>query len=214
VNTPCRIQRQRIRGWTAPLDTHGRKPVYVGRPTRFGSPFTITRDGSHHIVTDPGGGVILTRNSSISARKAATDWYRAWITGPTQEPLLTLARQLLQGRDLMCWCPLPATGEPDHCHAAVLLDLALDWETPMEPRTQTPDRTATDGGHTVTTIRVKRACNGCGRWLGDADARDLDDHGQLTDVRDECPNCADDAPAALTAGVRRLQQPATNRRIS
>lgn len=33
-------------------------------------------------------------------------------------------RRELAGRDLACWCALPAPGEPDLCHAAVLLDLA------------------------------------------------------------------------------------------
>jgi hypothetical protein len=116
---PTRIQRKMTEGWRKPEGA-----VYVGRPTRWGNPFVITRDGDHHIVRDPGGGVILSRNSSTSARKAATDWYRAWITGPTQEPLLALTSQLLYGRDLMCWCPLPEPGQPDHCHGAVLLELA------------------------------------------------------------------------------------------
>lgn len=119
MTTPTRIQRRRTQGWRAPAGA-----LYVGRPTRWANPFTITRNGDHHTVTNPDGGVILTRNSPTSARKAATDWYRAWITGPTQEPLLALTRQLLYGRDLMCWCPLPAEGRPDHCHAAVLLELA------------------------------------------------------------------------------------------
>lgn len=30
----------------------------------------------------------------------------------------------LAGRDLACWCPLPAAGEPDLCHAAALLVIA------------------------------------------------------------------------------------------
>ncbi|MFB7285474.1 hypothetical protein [Actinacidiphila glaucinigra] len=61
----------------------------------------------------------------------------------------------------------------------------------MHPRTNTPDRQAlTEDGRQVTTIRVKRACNGCGRLLGDADDRDVDDNGNLTDVRAECPTCA------------------------
>lgn len=36
----------------------------------------------------------------------------------------------LRGRDLACWCPLPAPGEPDWCHAAVLLTRAsavISW---------------------------------------------------------------------------------------
>jgi len=52
------------------------------------------------------------------------------------------------------------------------------------PRTHTPDRANDDGS---TTIKLKRACNGCGQLLGD---RDITDHGGLTDVRAECPNCA------------------------
>ncbi|WP_331756310.1 DUF4326 domain-containing protein (plasmid) [Streptomyces sp. NBC_01590] len=122
TTTPERIQRKRTKGWTAP---NGAK--YVGRGTRWGNPFTITRDGEHHIVTNPDGGVILTRNSSTRARKAAADWYRAWITGPSQEDLRAAVHEL-RGRDLMCWCPLPADGEPDHCHAAVLLRLAAGEE--------------------------------------------------------------------------------------
>jgi hypothetical protein len=30
----------------------------------------------------------------------------------------------LAGKDLACWCPLPAAGEPDICHAAALLVIA------------------------------------------------------------------------------------------
>ncbi len=33
-------------------------------------------------------------------------------------------RTELAGKDLACWCPLPAPGETDHCHAAVLIELA------------------------------------------------------------------------------------------
>ncbi len=30
----------------------------------------------------------------------------------------------LRGKNLACWCPLPGHGEPDICHAALLLELA------------------------------------------------------------------------------------------
>jgi hypothetical protein len=33
-------------------------------------------------------------------------------------------RRELAGKDLGCWCPLPAAGEPDHCHGSALLDVA------------------------------------------------------------------------------------------
>lgn len=58
------------------------------------------------------------------------------------------------------------------------------------PRTHTPDhKTINDEGRTITTIKVKRACNGCGTLLGDVDQRDVNQHGNLTDVRAECPHC-------------------------
>lgn len=57
----------------------------------------------------------------------------------------------------------------------------------MQPRTHTPDRINDDGS---TTITMKRACNGCGQALGDVDNRDVDVHGNLTDVRAECAHCA------------------------
>jgi hypothetical protein len=56
----------------------------------------------------------------------------------------------------------------------------------LPPRTNTPDRTNDDGS---TTITMKRCCNGCGQKLGDVDNRDIDEHGNLTDVRAECPTC-------------------------
>lgn len=54
------------------------------------------------------------------------------------------------------------------------------------PRTHTPDRTNPDG---TTTIKMKRACNGCGNLLGDLDGRDITEHGGTTDVRGECAHC-------------------------
>jgi hypothetical protein len=53
-------------------------------------------------------------------------------------------------------------------------------------RTHTPDRENPDGS---TTIHLKRACNGCGLKLGDVENWDIDDRGELTDVRGECVHC-------------------------
>jgi hypothetical protein len=53
-------------------------------------------------------------------------------------------------------------------------------------RTHTPDRQNPDGS---TTIHLKRACNGCGLKLGDVEDWDIDDRGELTDVRGECVHC-------------------------
>lgn len=53
-------------------------------------------------------------------------------------------------------------------------------------RTNTPDRLNDDDS---ITFHLKRACNGCGWYLGDVAAWDADEHGNLTDVRGECDNC-------------------------
>jgi len=61
----------------------------------------------------------------------------------------------------------------------------------MNARTHTPDRKEiAEGGRTVTAMTLKRCCNGCGQSLGDADDRDVDRRGNLTDVRGECDHCA------------------------
>ncbi|MEU6597904.1 hypothetical protein [Streptomyces flaveolus] len=57
-------------------------------------------------------------------------------------------------------------------------------------RTNTPDRvTVHPDGRKTTHIKIKRCCNGCGAVLGDADNRDVDTNGNLTDVRTECDHC-------------------------
>ncbi len=48
----------------------------------------------------------------------------AFIAQHVRYPSDTEIRAELAGRDLACWCPLPAAGEPDICHAAVLLRIA------------------------------------------------------------------------------------------
>jgi hypothetical protein len=68
--------------------------VYVGRPTVWGNPFVIGRDG--------------TRAEVIAA-------YEAWLV---ETGLIEAAKRELRGHDLACHCaPLP-------CHADVLLRIA------------------------------------------------------------------------------------------
>lgn len=97
-----RIQRRRTKGWRMPEGA-----VYVGRPTKWGNPFTGNGD-----------------------RALAVARYREWLgearqievcapTGyiyvqPRVGEILTLA-----DLDLACWCPLD---QP--CHGDVLLELA------------------------------------------------------------------------------------------
>lgn len=81
---------------------HGRGPVpadaiYVGRPTKWGNPFEIGRDG--------------TRAEVIAK-------FRQWVLSPAQEHLRADAQDELQGKDLVCWCA------PLDCHASIWLEIA------------------------------------------------------------------------------------------
>ena len=68
--------------------------VYVGRPSKWGNPFVIGRDGS--------------RDEVIAK-------YRAWIV---RQPALMAALPELRAKNLVCWCAL------ERCHADVLIELA------------------------------------------------------------------------------------------
>ncbi|MDX3230565.1 DUF4326 domain-containing protein [Streptomyces sp. ME19-01-6] len=121
MTTPSRIQRKRTPGWRKPEGA-----VYVGRPTRFGNPARLVQ-AEHGLTVQwgaTGGSVGTYPIDGVEARRFATELYRFWITQPEQGEQRRLFRALLAGRDLMCWCPLPEPGQPDHCHASVLLELA------------------------------------------------------------------------------------------
>lgn len=80
----------RLSGPVAPPGT-----VYIGRPSKWGNPFVIGRDGDR--------GMVIAK-------------YRQWIV--LQPELYLAAKRELAGRDLVCFCsPLP-------CHGDVLLEIA------------------------------------------------------------------------------------------
>lgn len=63
-----------------------------------------------------------------------------------------------------------------------------------QARPNTADRINEDGS---TTFRMKRACNGCGQFIGDitdAEFTAAVNGRPLPDVRKECPACAPTAP--------------------
>ena len=68
--------------------------VYIGRPSKWGNPFVIGRDG--------------TRDDVIAR-------YEAWLL---EQPELVDALPELGGKTLGCWCP------PCACHGDVLARLA------------------------------------------------------------------------------------------
>lgn len=72
--------------------------VYIGRPSPWGNPFKIGRDGD--------------RDEVIAK-------YRAWIV---QQPALMARLPELRGKVLGCWC------SPDACHGDVLAELVNGLE--------------------------------------------------------------------------------------
>ena len=90
---PDRIQVKRSKGWRLPADA-----VYVGRPSRWGNPFKLGRDGD---------------------RATCMAKHRAWIMAPKQAELRAEARAELRGKTLACWCRLDQA-----CHADTLLEIA------------------------------------------------------------------------------------------
>lgn len=69
--------------------------VYIGRPSIWGNPFVIGRDG----------------DKPERIRK-----YREWIMN--QPELLERAKRELRGRTLACWC------KPEACHGDILAEIA------------------------------------------------------------------------------------------
>lgn len=77
--------------------------IYVGRPSEFGNPFTVGRDGDH--------GEVVRR-------------FAEWAMDPAQEEYRRRVRAELRGKDLICWCRSPSDFAPLPCHATVLLRIA------------------------------------------------------------------------------------------
>ncbi len=69
--------------------------VYIGRPSKFGNPFAIGRDG--------------TRDEVIEK-------FERWLAG--KPDLIAAVKRELKGKDLMCWCA------PLRCHGDVLARIA------------------------------------------------------------------------------------------
>lgn len=74
--------------------------VYVGRPTKFGNPFSHLTSGTlaQHLV---------------DTRDQAVERFEAYLL--SQPELLAAAKQELKGKSLICWCA------PKSCHADILM---------------------------------------------------------------------------------------------
>lgn len=187
ADEPQRIQLKRTKGWRLPDGV-----IVVTRPGKFGNPFKaaeLIRAG----IAEP-----------VNARAASVELFTAWLDtglGVARPPqgrartILLAHLHQLRGRSLACWCSLPSPGQPDVCHAAVLMARAN--------RPRTPERPAADGGR---LIRTQRACNGCGEGLGDASDVEIQAAiagRPLPDVRGECVRCGPEYAKALMKELAR-----------
>lgn len=86
--------------------------VYVGRPTKWGNPFVV---GARVTAELCGAEVYFGRMTAA----AAVALFRFQILKPEARGFRDEIRGALEGKDLVCWCPL---GRP--CHADVLLEIA------------------------------------------------------------------------------------------
>jgi len=96
---PKRIQRKRTKGWRMPVDA-----IYVGRPSKFGSPFRVTD------------------RTAAEAVNAFEQWLTVdHVTAGLLDKKAVILDSLheLKDRDLACWCALDSP-----CHADVLLKIA------------------------------------------------------------------------------------------
>lgn len=102
-----RIQRRRAKGWKIPANT-----VIVSRPSPWGNPFVVGRDGTREECVTMykmllSGNICLTCKVPFEEQKAANNFVAKHI-------------HELKGKNLACWCR--DDGKP--CHADVLLKLA------------------------------------------------------------------------------------------
>jgi len=102
---PERIQRKRERGWRIPEDAK-----IVDRTTRFGNPWSVKQGYTRQEC-------VARFETYLIVRRNPSPGWKDLVGYPSDEEI----RRELAGKDLACWCPTPRPGEPDNCHAAVLL---------------------------------------------------------------------------------------------
>lgn len=81
---------------------HERYDVYIGRPSKWGNPFTYLLGTKAEF--------------KVGSREEAVEAYRTWIQ--TQPHLSAAAKTELRDKVLGCWCA------PLACHGDVLLEIA------------------------------------------------------------------------------------------
>ena len=121
---PQRIQLSRRAGFRLQemsRKLNGLPAVNCARPGPLGNPYRIG-----HVVGDTW--VEDARQSVILFQTALCYIMAGGSMSPPRlhSDLCDIISRLPEsrGKNLACWCPLPKPGEPDWCHAAVLLEIA------------------------------------------------------------------------------------------
>lgn len=92
-----------------------RYDVYIGRPSKWGNPFTHKRGTAADIV--------------VGSRDEAVSRYRKWLMQQIADGHITLEElAALSGKTLGCWC------HPKACHGDVLTEAAKWAKAQLEDR--------------------------------------------------------------------------------
>ena len=81
---------------------HEKYDVYIGRPSKWGNPFTHIHDRT------------TLAKFQVKDREEAIEKYREWIQS---KPELMASLEELRGKRLGCWC------RPHTCHGDILIEL-------------------------------------------------------------------------------------------
>lgn len=123
TTAPVRMRLSRARGFRlqeASAAINGLPAVNCARPGKWGNPFIAAN------VASPGMVAFLRLRASRLGRtfcNTAEEAAAAFVAMLTEEHVELIKKELAQ-HNLACWCPMPELGGPDHCHAAVLLEIA------------------------------------------------------------------------------------------
>lgn len=117
MTTPVRLRLSRAKGFDLQahsLALNGLEAVNVARPSVLGNPFIVGKHGTRAECVGwfimSCDGLVMVSADELTCERSRT--YRYIVAAET--PRLRL-------KNLACWCALPKPGEPDICHAAVLL---------------------------------------------------------------------------------------------
>lgn len=121
---PKRIQRKRTKGWRMPSNT-----VYVGRGSKWGNPFKITKREKMPSTITPWGWRVYERGTAwrFFCKSEAVEFtvklHKKYIRKKIKSGELNILE--LKDKNLACWCPLEdKDGNKVACHADLLLELA------------------------------------------------------------------------------------------